>query len=65
MNYSVACSKTNIFWAYNPLFLLTNPLRQDTLQKDFILSLGYTPLHEAAEKSQSQAAITLVNHFCG
>jgi hypothetical protein len=65
LNYPVGCSKTNIFSAYKPLFLLTNPLRQDTLHKDFILNLGYAPLHEAAEQSQSQVTITLVNYFCG
>jgi len=34
--------KTNEFAAYKPLFLLTNPLRQDTLHKDFILSIAHS-----------------------
>jgi hypothetical protein len=58
-----AGSNTNIFAAYKPLFLLTNPLRQDTLHKDFIPSRGYTPFHEAVGQGQSQIGITLVNHF--
>ena len=64
-DYRRGGSKGSEFAAYKPLFLLTNPLRQDTLHKDFILSVGYTPLHEAAEQGQAWLVITLVNHFCG